>query len=53
MDTDTLPLRPGLTGEDFRAHVRAWLAANVPEGFLADQPGYRTPDFADHHGRRQ
>jgi len=46
MDTDTLPLRPGLTGEDFRAHVRAWLAANVPEGFLADQPGYRTPDFA-------
>jgi hypothetical protein len=46
MDRDALSLPPDLTGEDYRAHVRAWLAANVPEGFLADRPGYRAPDLA-------
>ncbi len=34
-----------LTGEAFRAHVRGWLAANVPPGFLADQPGYTPPSL--------
>ena len=34
---------PDLTGEGFRAHVRDWLAANVPAGMLADQPGYTVP----------
>ncbi len=32
-----------LSGDAFRAHVRDWLAANVPPGFLADAPGYTTP----------
>lgn len=32
-----------LSGEAFRAHVRDWLAANVPPGFRADAPGYATP----------
>jgi alkylation response protein AidB-like acyl-CoA dehydrogenase len=32
-----------LTGEGFRAYVRDWLAANVPPGFLADQPGHVPP----------
>ena len=41
MPPDALP--PGLAGEPFRAHVRAWLTANVPAGFLIDQPGYATP----------
>ncbi|WP_431283671.1 acyl-CoA dehydrogenase family protein [Humitalea sp. 24SJ18S-53] len=35
-----------LSGEAFRTHVRDWLAANVPPGFLADQPGYATPTLA-------
>lgn len=29
----------------FREHARAWLAANVPPGFLADQPGYAPPSL--------
>ena len=35
-----------LTGEAFRAHARHWLAANVPPGFLADQPDYAPPALA-------
>jgi alkylation response protein AidB-like acyl-CoA dehydrogenase len=46
MDQDASSLPPGLSGEDYRAHARAWLAANVPDGFLADSPGYRPPDLA-------
>ncbi|MFL5252168.1 MAG: acyl-CoA dehydrogenase family protein [Rhodopila sp.] len=46
MDHDASLLPPGLAGEDYRAHVRAWLAANIPDGFLADRPGYRAPDLA-------
>lgn len=30
-------------GDAYRIYVRDWLAANVPDGFLADQSGYRTP----------
>ena len=30
-------------GEAFRAHARAWLRGNVPPGFLADEPGHRSP----------
>ncbi len=33
----------GLAGEAYRAHARAWLAANIPAGFLADQPGHAPP----------
>jgi alkylation response protein AidB-like acyl-CoA dehydrogenase len=36
---------PELSGEAFRAHARAWLAGNVPPGFLADQPGYAAPSL--------
>jgi alkylation response protein AidB-like acyl-CoA dehydrogenase len=32
-----------LAGEAFRAHAHDWLAANVPPGFLADQPGHEPP----------
>ncbi len=35
----------GMTGDAFREHARAWLAANAPPGFLADQPGYATPSL--------
>ncbi len=43
MDSDLGPR--GLTGEAFRAHVRGWLAANIPEGFLVERPGHRAPDL--------
>lgn len=36
---------PGLSGEAYRAHVRAWLATQVPEGIRIDLPGYREPDL--------
>ncbi len=38
-------MQPGLSGEAFRAHVLAWLAANVPAGIRIDQPGYQEPDL--------
>ena len=40
MPTETLP-----SGEAYRSHVRAWLAANVPAGLRIDQPSYHTPDL--------
>ncbi len=47
MSTETNTLPPGLEGEAYRAHVRSWLATNVPAGFLADRPGHRTPGLED------
>lgn len=35
-----------ITGEAYRTHVRGWLAENVPDGFLADRPGYTPPTLA-------
>jgi alkylation response protein AidB-like acyl-CoA dehydrogenase len=32
-----------LAGEAFRTYARDWFAANVPAGFLADQPGHEPP----------
>lgn len=43
MDTDTATLPLGLSGDAYRAHVRRWLAAAVPPGFLADRPEHRPP----------
>ncbi|MBN8899259.1 MAG: acyl-CoA dehydrogenase family protein, partial [Rhodospirillales bacterium] len=45
MDQDQAFLPPGLAGEEYRAHVRAWLAAHVPAGFLADQADHQAPDL--------
>jgi alkylation response protein AidB-like acyl-CoA dehydrogenase len=38
MPPDAIP-----SGEAYRQHVRAFLASEVPAGFLIDRPGYRTP----------
>lgn len=38
---------PELSGEAFRAHVRDWLAANVPPGFLADRADFAPPSLKD------
>jgi len=34
-------------GEALRTHARDWLAAHVPAGFLADQPGYAAPGLPE------
>jgi alkylation response protein AidB-like acyl-CoA dehydrogenase len=39
-------MTPELGGEAFRRYVSDWLRANVPPGFLADQPGYVAPTLA-------
>lgn len=36
-------MRQELSGEALRAHARDWLVANVPAGFLADQPDHEPP----------
>jgi alkylation response protein AidB-like acyl-CoA dehydrogenase len=45
MDSDVTAVE--LTGEAYREHVRGWLWDNVPAGFRADVPGYKSPGLED------